>query len=77
MYVAPSRRGSGLARRLLEELHAIARERGCRAIRLDTSAYLTPAVGLYRGPATQRSPTTTATAKPTSGSSASSEPIQL
>jgi ribosomal protein S18 acetylase RimI-like enzyme len=48
MYVAPRFRGRGLARRLLAELETIAERRGCRAIRLDTSAYLTPAVGLYR-----------------------------
>jgi len=48
MFVAPSFRGSGLARRLLGELEGIAVGRGCRAIRLDTSAYLTAAVALYR-----------------------------
>ena len=48
MYVAPAYRASGLAGRLLEQLHSIARDRGCRATRLDTSAYLTPAVALYR-----------------------------
>jgi GNAT superfamily N-acetyltransferase len=48
MYVAPAYRGGGLAGRLLDELHAVARERGCRAARLDTSAYLTAAVALYR-----------------------------
>jgi GNAT superfamily N-acetyltransferase len=48
MYVAPAYRGAGLAARLLDELHAVAAERGCRAIRLDTSAYLTAAVALYR-----------------------------
>ena len=48
MYVAPACRGTGLARRILAELEAIAREHGCRAVRLDTSAYLTAAVALYR-----------------------------
>jgi GrpB-like predicted nucleotidyltransferase (UPF0157 family)/GNAT superfamily N-acetyltransferase len=48
MYLSPAHRGKGLARRLLAELEAIARERGCRASRLDTSAYLTDAVRLYR-----------------------------
>jgi GNAT superfamily N-acetyltransferase len=48
MFVSPAFRGDGLARRLLAELEEIARGRGCRAIRLDTSAYLTPAVALYR-----------------------------
>jgi ribosomal protein S18 acetylase RimI-like enzyme len=48
MYVVPAYRGRGLATRLIDELHAVARERGCRAARLDTSAYLTAAVALYR-----------------------------
>jgi GNAT superfamily N-acetyltransferase len=48
MFVYPAFRGFGLARRLLAALEAIASRRGCRAIRLDTSAYLTPAVALYR-----------------------------
>lgn len=49
MYVAPAYRGTGLGRRILARLDEIAEERGCRAVRLDTSDYLTPAVGLYRG----------------------------
>jgi GrpB-like predicted nucleotidyltransferase (UPF0157 family)/GNAT superfamily N-acetyltransferase len=48
MFVAPPFRGTGLARRILGRLEEIAAERGCQAVRLDTSAYLTPAVGLYR-----------------------------
>jgi ribosomal protein S18 acetylase RimI-like enzyme len=48
MYVAPAYRDHGLAMRLIDELHAVARARGCRAARLDTSAYLTAAVALYR-----------------------------
>lgn len=48
MYVAPAYRGSGLGRRLLARLDEIALEHGCRAICLDTSDYLTPAVSLYR-----------------------------
>ena len=48
MYVVPAYRTAGLAARLLDELHALAREHGCRAARLDTSAYLTAAVALYR-----------------------------
>lgn len=48
MYVAPSFRGTGLGRRILTRLDEIALEHGCRAVRLDTSDYLTPAVGLYR-----------------------------
>jgi GNAT superfamily N-acetyltransferase len=48
MYVAPAFRGTGLGRRILARLDEIALERGCTAVRLDTSDYLTPAVGLYR-----------------------------
>lgn len=48
MYVAPAFRGTGLGRRILARLDEIAIEHGCRAVRLDTSDYLTPAVGLYR-----------------------------
>jgi GNAT superfamily N-acetyltransferase len=48
MYVAPAFRGSGLGRRILARLDEIAEQHGCRAVRLDTSDYLTPAVGLYR-----------------------------
>ncbi len=49
MYLSPTHRGQGLARRLLAELEEIARDRGCRAVRLDTSDYLTGALALYRG----------------------------
>ena len=48
MYIAPAFRGRGLARALLAELEAIAARHGCAAVRLDTSDYLTDAVGLYR-----------------------------
>jgi len=48
MYVAPAYRGAGLGRCILARLDEIALEHGCRAVRLDTSDYLTPAVGLYR-----------------------------
>jgi GNAT superfamily N-acetyltransferase len=48
MYLDPAFRGCGLARDLLAELEEIARRHGCRASRLDTSAYLTGAVRLYR-----------------------------
>ena len=48
MYVAPAHRGTGLGRRILARLDEIALEHGCRAVRLDTSDYLTPAVALYR-----------------------------
>ena len=48
MYVSPAFRGRGLGRTILAELERIAAERGCRAVRLDTSDYLTEAVALYR-----------------------------
>jgi GNAT superfamily N-acetyltransferase len=48
MYVAPAYRGAGLGRRILARLDEIAEKHDCRAVRLDTSDYLTPAVGLYR-----------------------------
>ena len=48
MYLAPAFRGRGLARALLAELERIAAQHGCEAVRLDTSDYLTDAVGLYR-----------------------------
>ena len=48
MYVAPPFRGTGLGRRILTRLDEIAIEHGCHAVRLDTSDYLTLAVGLYR-----------------------------
>jgi GrpB-like predicted nucleotidyltransferase (UPF0157 family)/GNAT superfamily N-acetyltransferase len=48
MYVSPAFRGHGLARAILAELERIARERGCRRLRLDTSDYLTAAIALYR-----------------------------
>lgn len=48
MYMAPDRRGRGLARALLAELEEIACRHGCRAVRLDTSDYLSGAIALYR-----------------------------
>jgi GNAT superfamily N-acetyltransferase len=48
MFVAPAHRGIGLGRRLLATLEEIATEHGCRSARLDTSDYLTEAIGLYR-----------------------------
>jgi GNAT superfamily N-acetyltransferase len=48
MYLAPTFRGQGIARRLLAELEVIAGRHSCGAVRLDTSDYLTDAIGLYR-----------------------------
>jgi GrpB-like predicted nucleotidyltransferase (UPF0157 family)/GNAT superfamily N-acetyltransferase len=48
MFVSPAHRGIGLGRRLLSELEDVARRQDCRAVRLDTSDYLSGAVGLYR-----------------------------
>jgi len=48
MYVVPEHRGHGLGGMLLREVERIAAERGCTRTRLDTSDYLTEAIGLYR-----------------------------
>jgi GNAT superfamily N-acetyltransferase len=48
MYLVPEQRGRGLGMRLLREVERIAAERGCARTRLDTSDYLTDAIGLYR-----------------------------
>jgi DNA-binding MarR family transcriptional regulator/GNAT superfamily N-acetyltransferase len=48
MWVARSARGLGLGRRLLTELEQRVRERGGRAIRLETNRRLTEAISLYR-----------------------------
>lgn len=48
MYVKPSRRGTGLGRRLAEELIGFAREAGYARMLLDTEPDFTPAVTLYR-----------------------------
>jgi GNAT superfamily N-acetyltransferase len=48
MFVSPAFRGLGLGRRILAALDRIAAEHGCLAVRLDTSDYLTEAIGLYR-----------------------------
>lgn len=48
MYVDPSARGNGLARRLLVTLEATAVGLGATAARLDTGRDMAPAVGLYR-----------------------------
>lgn len=56
MYVSPAHRGIGLGRRLLAELDRIAAEHGCRAVRLDTSDYLSEAIGLYEAAGYRRVP---------------------
>jgi GNAT superfamily N-acetyltransferase len=48
MYVVPEHRGRGLGAMLLREVERIAAERGCTRSRLDTSDFLTDAIGLYR-----------------------------
>jgi GNAT superfamily N-acetyltransferase len=48
MYVDPSERGAGLARRLLAHLEGRGQELGARAVRLDTGRDMAPAVALYR-----------------------------
>lgn len=48
MYVSPAARGTGLGPKLLAALEGIAADRGCTAVRLDTSDHLTAAIALYR-----------------------------
>jgi DNA-binding MarR family transcriptional regulator/GNAT superfamily N-acetyltransferase len=48
MWVAPSARGLGLGRRLLERLEQIARERRLRRVRLETNKSLIEAQALYK-----------------------------
>ncbi|HEX2708601.1 MAG TPA: GNAT family N-acetyltransferase [Solirubrobacterales bacterium] len=48
MFVSPTHRGIGLGRKLLAALEEIAVRHGCSVVRLDTSDYLTEAIGLYR-----------------------------
>jgi GNAT superfamily N-acetyltransferase len=48
MWVAPSARGLGLARRILVELEARARTAGCQRAQLDTNGTLVEAIALYR-----------------------------
>lgn len=48
LWVAPSARGVGLGRRLLEELEGWAARRGASVARLDTNRALTEAIALYR-----------------------------
>jgi ribosomal protein S18 acetylase RimI-like enzyme len=48
MWVDPGARGAGVGRALLASLEAGAVELGAHAVRLDTAASLTEALGLYR-----------------------------
>jgi GNAT superfamily N-acetyltransferase len=48
MWISPAARGRGVARRLLGDLEGVAGALGCTVVRLDTSAHLTEAIGLYR-----------------------------
>jgi len=48
MWVDPSARRLGIGRALLAALENAAAELGCRAVRLDTAAYLTEALPLYQ-----------------------------
>ena len=48
MWIAPSARGLGLGRRLLEQLEACALASGARVAHIETSAVLTEALALYR-----------------------------
>ena len=48
MYVDPSARGAGLARRLLTAIEDAGVALGARVARLDTGRDMAPAVGLYR-----------------------------
>ena len=48
MYVDPSARGAGLARRLLVDLEAASVDLGARVARLDTGRDMAAAVSLYR-----------------------------
>jgi GNAT superfamily N-acetyltransferase len=48
MYVDPSARGGGLARRLVARLEAEALALGAQFVRLDTGRDMAPAVALYR-----------------------------
>ena len=48
VWISPSARGLGLARRIVRMLEAAAREAGLRTMRLDTNRALTEAHALYR-----------------------------
>ncbi len=69
MWVAPRVRGTGLGRRLLVALEdAAARRRGVTVIRLETNLSLTEAIAMYRSAGYRRSPRSTTSRTPTTGS---------
>lgn len=47
LWIAPDMRGHGLAGRLMDALEGLARQWGCRAVRLDTNRALSEARALY------------------------------
>ena len=48
MWTAPEARGQGVARRVLHELEALARDAGIETLRLDTNRVLVEAQAMYR-----------------------------
>ena len=48
MWVAPTARGLGVGRRVLDELERRAAAHGCRMVQLDTNGTLVEAIGMYR-----------------------------
>lgn len=48
MWIAPSARGQGIARAVLQKLEDLAREAGASTLRLDTNRVLKEAIALYR-----------------------------
>ena len=48
MWVAPTARGLGVGRRLLDDLERRAAANGCQVVQLDTNATLVEAIGMYR-----------------------------
>ena len=49
VWVSADARGSGIGRRLMDEVEARARAAGCRLVRLDTNHTLVEAIAMYRG----------------------------
>ncbi len=48
VFLRPEYRGRGISKELLRTVEGYARERGCRAVALDTNSALEPAVTLYK-----------------------------